>query len=162
MQLKLKRRGDYSVRAMIHVARHHDTRLRQARQIASEMQIPYKYLTQILAELVAKGLLVAKHGPAGGYRLARSPADITLLDVVEATEGPATFNHCVLRDGPCDWDQTCPVHDTWSQAQSALAQELAATTMADLARIDAAIEAGAHRHDHPPHPERTERHGKRD
>ena len=57
MQLKLKRKGDYSVRAMIAVARHHGDGLLQARQIASEMQIPYKSLTQILAHLVAEGLL---------------------------------------------------------------------------------------------------------
>jgi len=161
MQLKLKRRGDYSVRAMIHVARHHGNELRQARQIASEMQIPYKYLTQILAHLVAQGLLVAKHGPAGGYGLARPPAEISLLDVVEAAEGPATFSYCVLLDGPCDWEQACPVHDTWSSAQAALARELASASLADLARIDAAIEAGGYHPKTSPHPQRTERHGER-
>ena len=60
MQLKLKRKGDYSVRAMIHVARHHGDGLRQARKIASEMQVPYKYLTQILANLVTEKLLVVR------------------------------------------------------------------------------------------------------
>ena len=161
MQLKLKSRGDYSVRAMIHVARHHGEGLRQARQIASEMQIPYKYLTQILGNLVTKELLVARHGPLGGYALARDPADITLLEVVEATEGPTVFEHCVLGDGPCDWAETCPVHDTWSRAQGELARELASTTLADLARIDAAIETGDHQPDAPPHPHKTERHGQR-
>lgn len=161
MQLKLKRKGDYSVRAMIHVARHHGDGLRQARQIASEMQVPYKYLTQILANLVTEELLVARHGPLGGYTLARDPTDITLLDVVEATEGPATFEHCVLEDGPCDWVEACPVHDTWSRAQASLARELASTTLADLALIDAAIESGEHQPDTPPHPGKTERHGQR-
>ncbi len=161
MQLKLKRKGDYSVRAMIHLSRHYGSGLRQARQIASEMQIPYKYLTQILAQLVAQGLLEARHGPAGGYSLARPPGAITLLDVVEAAEGPATFDHCVLRDGPCDWEETCPVHDSWSRAQAALASELDATTLADLSQIDAEIEAGTHRPANPPHPQATPRHGRR-
>ncbi|MDH3425683.1 MAG: Rrf2 family transcriptional regulator [Acidimicrobiia bacterium] len=161
MQLKLKRKGDYTVRAMISVARHWGVGFRQGRQIAAEMEIPYKFLTQILAELVGKGLLVAKHGPAGGYALARPPTDITLLDVVEAGEGPATFNHCVLRDGPCDWEETCPVHDTWSRAQAALAKELASTTLADLAGIDAAIEAGGYQSEAPSHRDSTERHGER-
>lgn len=161
MQLKLKRRGDYSVRAMISVARHWGNDLHQARRIASEMQIPYKVLTQILASLVADGLLEAKHGPKGGYRLARPPSNITLLDVVESAEGPATFNHCVLQDGPCDWEETCPIHDTWSRAQDALARELASATLADLAGIDAAIEAGDYQSDTPAHRDRTERHGER-
>lgn len=161
MQLKLKRKGDYSVRAMIAVARHHGDGLLQARQIASEMQIPYKSLTQILAHLVAEGLLVAKHGPLGGYGLARLPTEITLLDVVQAAEGPATFAYCVLRGGPCDWEQMCPIHDNWSRAQASLAQELASASLADLARIDAAIQAGEHRPETPPHPQRTQRHGER-
>jgi Rrf2 family protein len=161
MKLKLKRRGDYSVRAMISVARRHDKELRQARQIAAEMEIPYKVLTQIMAKLVADGLLVAKHGPKGGYRLARPPADITLLDVVESAEGPATLNHCVLRDGPCDWEETCPIHDTWSRAQDALATELDSATLADLAGIDAAIEAGGYHSETPTHRDPIERHGER-
>ena len=144
MQLSLKRKGDYAVRAMISVGRHHGSSLRQARQISTEMNIPYKTLTLILAGLVAEGLLVAAHGPRGGYRLARPPSDISLLDIVEAAEGPATFDHCVLRDGPCDWEQTCPVHDTWARTQAALTRELASTSLAEMAGIDAAIEAQLH------------------
>ncbi|MDH3724849.1 MAG: Rrf2 family transcriptional regulator, partial [Thermoleophilia bacterium] len=67
MQIRLRRKGDYSVRAMIYVARRDGDGLSQARQIAAEMEIPYKFLTQILANLVAEGLLEARHGPAGGY-----------------------------------------------------------------------------------------------
>ena len=154
MQLSLKRKGDYAVRAMISVVRHHGTGLRQSRQISTEMNIPYKTLTLVLAGLVAEGLLVAAHGPRGGYRLARPPSDISLLAIVEAAEGPATFDHCVLRDGPCDWEQTCPVHDTWARTQAALTRELASTSLAEMARIDAAVEA-------PPHAVSTDRHGNR-
>src|SRR3970282_2710400 len=106
MQLRLKRKGDYAVRCMISVGRYYGSGLRQARQISTEMHIPYKTLTLILAGLVTEGLLVAAHGPKGGYRLARPPNEISLLDIVEAAEGPATFDHCVLRDGPCAWGET--------------------------------------------------------
>jgi len=159
MQLSLKRKGDYAVRAMISVGRHHGTGLRQARQISTEMHIPYKTLTLILAGLVAEGLLKATHGPNGGYRLARQPSDISLLDIVEAAEGPATFDHCVLRNGPCDWKETCPVHDTWARTQEALTRELASTSLADIAAIDAAIQAGSYRPAAPPHTQPTSRHG---
>ena len=162
MQLSLKRKGDYAVRAMVSVARHYGTGLRQARRISTEMHIPYKTLTLILARLVAEGLLIATHGPNGGYRLARHPGDISLLDIVEAAEGPATFDHCVLRDGPCDWEETCPVHDTWARAEDALVRELTSTSLAEMAEIDAAIEAGSYRPSAPPHAEPTERHGSRD
>jgi Rrf2 family protein len=144
MQLSLKRKGDYAVRAMISVGRHYGTGLRQARQISTEMHIPYKTLTLILAGLVTEGLLIATHGPNGGYRLARHPSDISLLEIVEAAEGPATFDHCVLRDGPCDF-----------------ARELASTSLAEMAAIDAGIEAGTYRPETPPHTQHTSRHGTR-
>ncbi len=111
--------------------------------------------------LVTEGLLIAAHGPNGGYRLARHPGDISLLDIVEAAEGPATFDHCVLHDGPCDWNETCPVHDTWARTQNALIQELAATSLADITAIDALIESGSYRPAAPPHSQHTDRHGNR-
>jgi Rrf2 family protein len=161
MQLSLRRKGDYAVRAMISVGRHYGTGLRQARQISTEMHIPYKTLTLILAGLVAEGLLVAAHGPRGGYRLARHPGEISLLDIVVAAEGPATFDHCVLRDGPCDWAETCPVHDVWARTQEALIKELASTSLAEMAAIDAAIESGSYQPLAPPHTRSTDRHGNR-
>jgi Rrf2 family transcriptional regulator, iron-sulfur cluster assembly transcription factor len=161
MQLSLKRKGDYAVRAMISVGRHYEIGLRQARQISTEMHIPYKTLTLILAGLVAEGLLVARHGPKGGYRLARPPGGISLLDIVEAAEGPARFDRCVLRDGPCDWEETCPVHDTWSRTQDAIIKELTSTTLADLTAIDVAIENSSYQPETPPHTQPTDRHGNR-
>ena len=161
MELSLKRKGDYAVRAMISVARQYGTGLRQARQIATEMHFPYKTLTLILAGLVAEGLLVAVHGPTGGYRLARDPGDISLLDIVQAAEGTLTLDRCVLRDGPCDWGETCPVHDTWARAQDALTRELASISLAEIAVIDAAIEDGSHQPETPAHTHATERHGMR-
>lgn len=161
MQLSLRRKGDYAVRAMISVGRHYERGLRQARQISTEMSIPYKTLTLILAGLVAQKLLIASHGPKGGYRLARPPTDISLLDIVEAAEGPAGFDHCVLRDGPCDWEETCPVHDTWARTQDAFIRELASTSLAEMAAIDGAIESGAYQPQAPPHTTPTERHGNR-
>jgi Rrf2 family protein len=161
MQLKLTKRGDYALRAMIAIASKNHTELRQARQIAAEMQLPYKNLTIILAGLVRDGLLNASAGPKGGYSLARPVTDITLLDIIQAAEGPVTIDHCVLRDGPCDWENTCPVHDTWTHAQDAITQHLTRTTLADLASIDAAIQNGTHQSQTPPHPIPTKRHGQR-
>jgi len=85
--------------------------------------------------------------------LARPATEITLLHVVEAAEGSIALEHCVLRDGPSRWEVACPLHDTWSRVQQALAEELISTTLADLAGIDAAIEADSHQPDTPPHPQ---------
>lgn len=142
MQVTLGRKGDYSVRAMIALARVGGGR-RKARQIAGTMEIPERYLPQIMAPLVKAGLVQATAGPDGGYALARDPASITLLEVVEIAEGPLAGEHCMLAGGPCDWGAVCPAHDTWSRAYEALAAELRQSTFAELARKDRLIEEGA-------------------
>jgi len=152
MQASLGRKGDYSVRAVLDLARANGDR-RKAREIASEMDIPHRYLTQILANLVQHGLLDAVAGPTGGYTLARPPAQISLLEVVEAAEGPIALDVCVLRGGPCSWEDSCPAHIPWARAQNAMAEQLAATSFADLVGIDDELAAGTHviPPDTPPH-----------
>jgi Rrf2 family protein len=143
VQATLGRKGDYSVRAVLDIA-NHDADRRKSREIAEEMDIPSRYLPQILANLVEHGILTAEAGPSGGYLLAKPPGEITLLDVVEAAEGPIRLDQCVLRGGPCDWDTSCPVHVPWNRAINALMEELAKTTFADLALHCAEIAAGTY------------------
>lgn len=141
MQVSLGRRGDYAVRAVLALARSYGRGRRKAREIAETMAIPERFLPQILAPFVRQGLLTAVAGPDGGYELARPPAEVTLLEVVETAEGTIGSDHCVLRGGPCDWEHACPVHEPWRRAQDALAGELARTTFEELARNDEALGA---------------------
>lgn len=144
MKVRLGRRGDYAVRAMISIARRPPGERRKTRQISDEMDLPERYATQILASLARGGLLDAVAGPDGGYSLARPAAEISVLDVVELAEGPITLDQCVLQGGPCDWVSSCPLHPTWSEAQEAFTTRLAATSLADLAALDRGIESGRH------------------
>jgi Rrf2 family protein len=141
VNITLSRRGDYAIRAILDVALHHGAGRRKTREIAEAMNVPPNYLSQILAILVRKGLLVAAAGQDGGYELARPPQDVSLLDVVEAVEGPATLQRCLLRGIPCGSDGTCAVHAAWSGAQQALTDRLAATTFAALAANGNALRA---------------------
>ena len=161
MQVVLGRKGDYSVRAMLHVARYAGAGRQKARVVAATMEIPNGYATQILANLVAQGLLNATAGPDGGYELARSADDITLLEIVEAAEGPIRLETCVLEGGSCDWREVCPVHEAWSRAQNGMIEELAKTSLGDLERIDRAISQGTYRPspEAPLHEKRTPRGG---
>lgn len=163
MRAVLGRKGDYSVRAVLDLASSRAQMRRKAREIATSMDIPERYLGQILANLVREGVLVAVAGPGGGYELARPPEEISLLEVVEASEGPIGLDECVLKGGLCDWASVCPVHVAWSRAQNAFVAELRAATFADLAAIDAAIAEGAYETplDAPAHPTTTERRGRR-
>jgi Rrf2 family protein len=143
MQIELGRRADYAVRAVVDLARHHADPVRvKAREIAEEMDIPSNFVPQILAELVRAGVVESVAGRSGGYRLCRPPSEISLLEIIEAVDGEIASRECVLRGGPCHWDDVCAVHVPWSRAQQALRDQLARTMFQDIADIDAALEAG--------------------
>lgn len=152
MQTSLGRKGDYSVRAMLRIATSPDRR-QKAREISEEMSIPRRYVSQILADLVQNDLLTAMAGPTGGYCLARPAADISLLDIVEASEGAIALDQCVLQGGPCTWVDSCPIHIPWARAQQAMADHLATISVADLAVFGDEIDSGTHvlPADTPPH-----------
>lgn len=145
MRLELGRRADYAVRAAVDLARHADTGgRRKARAIAVEMAIPLSYVPQIMAELVRSGIVESVAGPDGGYVLANAPDEVRLLDVISAMEDEMVATSCVLRGGPCRWEDACAVHVPWTRAQVALLESLAGTTLQDLVEIDRELEAGTY------------------
>jgi Rrf2 family protein len=161
MPVTLGKHGDYAVRAAIDLARHYEDGPRKAREVAASMDIPPDFLKRILAELVSQGLLTSTAGPNGGYHLTRPPGDITLLDVVEPAERFLSPDQCILRGGPCDWADACPIHDPWCLAQKAFAESLNTTNLAQLARIDHDIEHTTHIPINPTHANPTVRRGTR-
>ncbi|HWC40611.1 MAG TPA: Rrf2 family transcriptional regulator, partial [Actinomycetota bacterium] len=86
-------------------------------------------------------LAEARAGRDGGYRLARPADEIALLEVVEAAEGVFRLERCILRGGPCHWEQACAVHAAWSAAVQAVRESLVRTTLADLVAADAKLVA---------------------
>ncbi len=86
--MKLSRTVDYAVRATIQLAQHSPDRPVPCSKIASEGNMPERFLLQILRSLVNHGILRSTRGVEGGYALTRSPENISLLEVIEAIEGP--------------------------------------------------------------------------
>jgi Rrf2 family protein len=143
MDLALTRRGDYAVRAALCLARWGgDGRYVKIREVAQTMALPASYTPQVLRLLADAGLAEARAGRDGGYRLTRPPGEVALLEVVEAAEGAFVLERCILRGGPCHWEQACAVHAAWSAAVQACRDSLRTTTLADLVAADRLIEAG--------------------
>jgi Rrf2 family protein len=146
VNLRLSKRGDYVVRSAICLARAYPSdRPTKLREVSAETGVPRTYVSQILGDLVRAEVAVSSAGLHGGYRLARPPAAISLLEVVEAGEGSLVAESCALGDGPSRWEEIVPLHDAWRRASQALRDELAVTTLAELAEADRSIETGAHR-----------------
>jgi Rrf2 family transcriptional regulator, iron-sulfur cluster assembly transcription factor len=142
VKIALSRRGDYAVRAVLHLAKLRAGARSKARAIAQDMAIPEKYVPQVLTGLVRGGIVESVSGPDGGYSLTRAPERITLREVVELTEGPIQATECILRGGPCRWDDACAVHAVWSAATQAFERQLDDTTFAALAQVDRALDEG--------------------
>ena len=101
--------------------------------IARAMELAESYTPQVLGLLARAGLVVSRAGRGGGYRLARPPTRITLLEVVEATDGNLVLERCPIRDGACTPESPCALHPALSGAATAVARTLGATSLADLA-----------------------------
>ncbi|MGO9559183.1 MAG: RrF2 family transcriptional regulator [Acidimicrobiales bacterium] len=135
--MTLSNRGDYVVRSAICLAKAFDAGTSvKLREVVSDTSVPATYASQILGDLVRAGLASSKAGRDGGYRLVRSPGEISVLEVVESAEGPLRAERCALGEGPCRWEAVCPMHDTWTAATAALRETLAATMLAHLAERD--------------------------
>lgn len=134
VDITLSKTGDYAVRSALALASSHGQgRFVTISEVAERMALPRPFTPQVLGLLAKAGIAESKAGRGGGYRLARDPADISILEVVEAAEGSLINTRCTLRGGPCRRDDRCVVHDTWMAAGEAFRRALAATTLAEVA-----------------------------
>ncbi len=129
--MKINRATDYGVRLMVYLANKQKDIVPRS-EVASAMDIPAEFLAKIAQHLARAGLLEIRQGRGGGYRLKRSPAEISLLEVVEALEGELTLNVCVGHPEACHFSPTCKVHLVWEAARDGLRDLLASVRLTDL------------------------------
>ncbi len=133
--MQLSQASDYAFRAALALAGLAPGEFADARTIAGREQVPLRFLLKILRALVKAGLVESRRGVGGGYALARPPGEVTLLQIVEAVEGPLRINRCLVDPAYCSkrWADRCPVHRALLQVQASVAAELGRHTLADLA-----------------------------
>lgn len=140
--MKLSKRGEYGIRAMIFLARHTDEdQPVKIKDIAAEENIPIKFLEQILLSLKNAGLLQSKMGVGGGYYLARTPEEINIGQIERVLDGPLAPVRCVssMAYEPCDCpdEQHCGLRMVMMDVRNAIADILEKTTLKDvLERLD--------------------------
>lgn len=145
--LSLSQTTGYAIRALACLSKAHCAR-QTTSQIARCSGVPRPYLAKIITTLARHGLLLARRGVRGGNVLARPPGAITLLEVVEAVEGPDWLGPCLLGLDECRDRTACPTHAFWQRAREEIRAELAHTTLADYLRCQHTrlAEAGGHSH----------------
>lgn len=130
MRLELGSTGRYGLRAVIYLARA-DSRA-TAVEISKATGVPRRQLARVMAQLSGAGLVKSYEGRGGGATLARPPEDITLRNVVEATEGPFEVRHCIMQQRLCGMGVPCAMHDAWIEGQEAILQHLESQSIAEF------------------------------
>lgn len=130
--LKLSKKVDYGLIALMHLARHGDRTAWSAREIAEKYDLPAELMAKILQKMAQKGVLNAIYGTNGGYSLARSAEDISAAEVVEALEGPFSLTNCVPKHGACMQYEKCTVKTPLQRLNDGLVDMLRRTTIAEM------------------------------
>jgi len=131
--MQITRATDYAVRVMVYLASLPPDRKAPLGELAEATSVRDNFLSKILQRLVRNGLISSHRGTGGGFRLSVTPDNLTLLQVVEAIEGKIALNICLSEWQSCPLQSQCAVYPVWQKAQSALSQELAGVTIAELA-----------------------------
>ncbi len=133
--LKVSRKIEYGLRAMIYLASMAPGAVVPFREIARAMEIPQDFLAQILKTLVNAGVVQSLRGAHGGYRLGRKAEAISFLDVIEAVEGPVQINVCLNQMGKdvCGLSPACTMYSVWKEAQEKMLEVYRAARLDRLA-----------------------------
>src|SRR6266403_2792403 len=132
--LRLSKKADYALMAMKHLALRGDRGSSSAREIAALYDIPIELMAKVLQRLVRRGLLASQQGTRGGYQLARSPAQISVADVIQSIDGPVAVTACSTDEGQqCEQFSKCNVRDQVWRVRERILAALGECTIAELA-----------------------------
>ena len=143
--LRLSKKADYALIAMKHLAQNAsraEARTREggvgsasasAREIAELYDIPIELLAKVLQRLVRTGLLASTQGTRGGYTLSRPPKSISLVDVIQAIDGPFTVTACSTEKHDCEQYSKCSVRDPLWQIRERIVAALGTVTLSEMA-----------------------------
>jgi Rrf2 family protein len=128
--MQITRQADYALRAMLYLAKLNPNERAATSQIAEVQNIPPSFLAKIISQLSIAGLIHTSRGARGGVSLARQPEEVSILDVVEAIDGPIALNECTDDPSTCPFGENCPLRPLWCEAQSELVVRLRNTSFA--------------------------------
>ena len=131
----MTRLTDYGIVLLTYFARDTERTTHNARDLARAARLPLPTVNKILKALTRKGLLLSHRGVKGGYSLARTPEEISMADIITATEGPVAITQCTVSlPGNCAQETGCPVHLNWQKINDAIRTALESVNLSEMAR----------------------------
>jgi Rrf2 family cysteine metabolism transcriptional repressor len=138
--MKLSTKGRYGVSAMFDLALHHGQGPISLKSVAQRQGISEHYLEQLMGTLRKAGYVKSVRGAQGGYTLTKSPAEITVGDIIRIMEGPTAPVDCLLADAKdnkyCVRAGHCVTRGVWAKVRDSIDAVLDSITLADLANED--------------------------
>ncbi len=133
--IRMTRVTDYGIVLLTYFAKTPEATLHTARDLARDAHLPLPTVNKVLKTLTRHGLLESHRGVKGGYALARHPEEISVAEIISATEGPVAMTECTV-DGPggCDLESECPGADNWQRINQAIQEALDGITLAEMTR----------------------------
>lgn len=122
---------EYAIRVLSYLDRYSE-KLHSANVLHQKLNLPYKYLTKLMTQLVKKELVLASRGRDGGFSLAKDANEIMLCDILEAVGEPIETERCILGFEKCDSLNPCALHDKWSQPKTMIENMLTTSTLKSL------------------------------
>ncbi len=136
---RISRRLDYGLHLMVALANDKTNLPQSTASLAEGLQMPLPFMHQIAHSLMQAGLIKATPGPRGGLRLNQSARDISVLQVVEALEGPIVLNPCVENDNCSEGMPSAQV--LWNELQDKITDQLASITLEMLTQSENTLTA---------------------
>jgi len=131
--MQLSKSSQYAIRILSYMADHKDTKLLNATDLSERLNIPYKFLTKIMTEVVKSGLVVSTRGRDGGYSFAKAPSEIIVSEILDIFHDSIKDEQCVLGIGFCDNLCKCALHDQWMEPKLLLQKMFRESTLEAIA-----------------------------
>src|SRR3982074_2679116 len=110
---------------------------RAATELAERTRLSRPTVSKVLKGLQRAGMVISSRGSQGGYRLARSPEQITAAQILDVFEGPIAITECSGASSQCGIERRCPVGSAWQRVNAAIRRALEEVTLRQLAGLDA-------------------------
>lgn len=124
----------YGLRASLYLASRTDGEYVPIKKMSEKLEISFHFLTKILQQLTAEGIMESFKGPNGGIRLNKSGNDVHLMDIVLAIDGPQLLTECALGLPGCGTKNPCPLHDKWAETRDSIRAMLEETSLTELVK----------------------------
>lgn len=130
--MRISTKTHNAMRFMVDLAENYGDGCVSMKDVANRLNVSKKYLEQAVSPLTAAGLLQVKRGQAGGFQLSRAPEEITLADVVSASEDGLELLNCLTCVIACEGEGSCASHEIWGDMEKAVTDYLEGRTLADV------------------------------